>query len=89
MIDIQQDEIMTSPGEWNASIIDNPISAVDQRLKELPTTPINATDDFYNIEGEINVQRSKWNFKWVEGYVSLTKDDDEEINDNGMYVIQL
>ena len=52
IIGTKQEKNMTLSGEWNPSIMDNPPCTV-QRLKQLPTTPIDATDDFYNIESEI------------------------------------
>ena len=49
---------MTSPGEWNPSLLDDVPNASQTRLKQFPPTPIDQTDMFYNLEGDIIVQRS-------------------------------
>ena len=48
---------MTSPGEWNPSLLDNAPNASEKRLRQLPSTPIEVTDKFYNMEGDIIVQK--------------------------------
>ena len=73
---------MTSLGEWNSSIIDDPPGVVYQRPEKLLTTPIDATYDFFNIEGEFIVQRSERKFKWLDEYVSPNDDDKEEQKNN-------
>ena len=49
---------MTSPGEWNPSLLDDEPDATQKRLRQFPPTPIEQTDAFYNLEGQIIVQRS-------------------------------
>ena len=52
---ITREEIRTSPGEWNPSLLDNASDASEKRLRQFPSTPIEATDDFYIMEGDIIV----------------------------------
>ena len=61
MRDITQEEITTLPGEWNPSLLDNSQNISGQRLRQFPPTPIDATDNFYNIQGSIIVQKSDIN----------------------------
>ena len=58
MREITREEIMTSPGEWNLSLLDDEPDASQKRLRQFPPTPIEQTDAFYNLEGQIIVQRS-------------------------------
>lgn len=62
---------MTSTGDWDPSIMDDPSGFVDQRLKQLLTTPIYATDDFYSINGNIVIQKSERKIKQRDRYISL------------------
>ena len=55
MIDITREEIMTLPGEWNPSLLDDSPNESEQRHKQIPLTPIDLMDDFYNMEGNIIV----------------------------------
>ena len=48
---------MTSPGEWNPSLLDDEPDATQKRLQQFPPTPIEQTDAFYNLEGQIIVQK--------------------------------
>ena len=57
MRDITREEIMTLPGEWNPSLLDDSPNASDLRLRQFPPTSIDATVNFYNIEGNIIVQK--------------------------------
>ena len=59
MREITREEIMTSPGEWNPSLLDDEPDASQKRLRQFPPTPIDQTDMFYNMEGDIVVQRSE------------------------------
>ena len=56
MREITREEIMTSPGEWNPRLLDDVLIASQTRLKQFPSTPINQTEMFYNMEGDIVVQ---------------------------------
>ena len=58
MIDITREEITTSPGEWNPSLIDDSANAAEQQLSEFPSKPIDATYDFYIMDGNSIVQKS-------------------------------
>lgn len=58
MRDIKQEEIMTSPGKKSSSLLDGTVNASKCRLKQFPSAPIDVTDNLYNIEGNIIVQRS-------------------------------
>ena len=58
MREITREEIMTSPGEWNPSLLDDKPDATQKRLRQFPPIPIEQTEAFYNLEGQIIVQRS-------------------------------
>ena len=58
MKDITREEIMTSPGIWNPSTLDDAPNSSQKRLRQFPSTPIEFTEGFYNLEGDIIVQRS-------------------------------
>ena len=49
---------MTLPGEQNLSLLDDTPNTSEKRLKQFPSTPIDATDGFYNMEGDIIVQKN-------------------------------
>ena len=49
---------MTSPGEWNPSLLDDAPNASETRLNSFQTTHMEQTEMFYNMEGDIVVQRS-------------------------------
>ena len=49
---------MTSASVWNPTLLDDTVGATDLRIKQLPTTPVKFTNDFYNLQGEIIVQKS-------------------------------
>ena len=59
--DIKQEEIMTSPGEWNPSLLDNSSNTSEQQLKQLSPTSIDTIDNFYNMEENIIVQKNDIN----------------------------
>ena len=50
MREITREEIMTSPGEWNPSLLDDALSASETSLKQFAPTPIEQTDMFYNMK---------------------------------------
>ena len=58
MKDITREEIITSPGIWNPSTLDDAPNSSQKRLRQFPSTPIEFTEGFYNLEGDIIVQRS-------------------------------
>ena len=58
MREIAREEIMTSPGTWNPSLIDDSPDASQKRLCQIPSAPIEFTDSFYDIEGNIIVQKT-------------------------------
>ena len=43
-----------------------PPGAFDLRIRQLPTTPIEFTNDFYNSQGDIIVQRTNININCVK-----------------------
>ena len=49
---------MISPGELNPSLHDNTPNASEKRLKLFQSTLIDATDSFYNMEGDIIIQKN-------------------------------
>ena len=57
MVEIVHEEIMTSAAVWNPTLLDDTVGATDLRIKQLPTTPIEFTNDFYNLQGDIIVQK--------------------------------
>ena len=57
MREITREEIMTSPGEWNPSLLDDEPDATQKRLWQFPPTPIEQTDAFY-LESQIIVQKN-------------------------------
>ena len=73
MREITREEIMTSPGEWNPSLLDDEPDTSQKRLRQFPPTPIDQTDMFYNMEGDIVVQRSDINID-VEDDLSVTSE---------------
>ena len=57
MKEITREKILISPGEWNPSLLDEASDASEKRLRQLPLTHVEATDIFYNMEGDIIVQK--------------------------------
>ena len=57
MKEITREEITTSPAIWNPSVLDDAPDALQKRLRQFPSTPIEFTDSFYNMEGDIIVQQ--------------------------------
>ena len=49
---------MTLPGTWILSLIDDSLDASQRRLRQIPPTPIEFTDSFYDMEGNIIVQKT-------------------------------
>ena len=47
-----------SPGEWNPSLLEHMPNASEKRLKQIPSTPIDTNNNFYDMEGNIIVQKS-------------------------------
>ena len=66
------EERMMSPGEWNPSLLDGSPHASELRLGQFPPTPINTTDDFYNMEGNIIVQKSDIDYNSIISDASST-----------------
>ena len=58
MKNVTREEIMTSPAPWNPSLLDDSRDAVEQRIKQFPSTPLSSTDNFYNIEGDLLAWKS-------------------------------
>ena len=59
MKSVTQHEIMTSPASWDPSKFDNHSpDTVEQQINQFPSTPQDATDEFYNREGDIIVQKN-------------------------------
>ena len=58
MQNITREEIMTLSGEWNLSLLDDAPDASQKRLRQVPSTPIEFTDSFYNMEGDIIVKKT-------------------------------
>ena len=58
MRNITRKEIMTPSGEWNPSLLDDTPNASELWLKKFPPSLIDATDDFYNMEGNVVLQKS-------------------------------
>lgn len=50
--------MITRPGEWNPSLLDDKVNASEQCLKQLYPTSQDAIDNFYNMQGDIIVQRN-------------------------------
>ena len=50
---IKREEFMTSKNDWDPSIYDDPKCTADLRLQQFPPTPIDATNSFYYVEGNI------------------------------------
>ena len=57
MREITREEIMTSHWEWNPSLLDDAQNASQRRLRQFPSTPIEATNNFYNVGGDTIVQK--------------------------------
>ena len=72
MKEIKREEIITSPGEWNPSILDNTPDESELQRKQFPPTPIDATDDVYDMEGNIIVQKNHINGSSIVSDVSST-----------------
>ena len=58
MREITREEITTSPGGWNPSLLYDVPNSSQTRLKQFSPTPINQTEMFYNLEGDIVVQQN-------------------------------
>ena len=53
MRDITREEITTSPGEWNPSLLDDSPNVSELQLKKFSPTLIDVIDNFYDMEGNI------------------------------------
>ena len=58
MKEITREEMMTSPGEWNPSLLDDAPNVSEKRLRQYTSTPMGAIDVFYNMKGDIVVQKN-------------------------------
>ena len=58
MREINREKMIILPGEWNPSVLDDAPNASQSRLKQFPSTPLEATDRFYIMEGDIIVQKT-------------------------------
>ena len=58
MAEIDREEFMTLKNEWDPSKLDDTEGASDLRIRQFPTTPIGATDSFYNSQGDIRATKS-------------------------------
>ena len=61
MKEITKEEIMISPRLWNPGLLDDAPDALQKRLRQVPSTPIEFTDSFYNMEVGIIVQKTDIN----------------------------
>ena len=50
---------MTSLEEWNPSLLNDSKNASKLQLKQFPPTPIDTAADYFNMEGNIIVQKSE------------------------------
>ena len=58
MKEITREEIMTSPAVWNPSVLDDAPDTSQRRLRQFPSTQIEFTEGFYNMEGDVIVQKT-------------------------------
>ena len=58
MRDINREEFMTSKNEWDPSQLDDIEGASDLRIQQFPPIPIDATDSFYDSNGNIRAHKS-------------------------------
>ena len=58
MREITREEIMTLPGEWNPSLLHDAPNTSEMRLSKFLSMPFDSTDSFYNMEGDIIVQKN-------------------------------
>ena len=87
MVEIVHEEIMTSAAVWNPTLLDNSVGATILRIIQSPTTPIEFTDDFYNLQGDIIVQKSDIDIDSVDSrnstnskpYCSRTRKEKQKI----------
>ena len=72
MVEIMHEEIMIPARVWNPTLLDDTVGATNLRNKQLPTTPIEFTNDFYNFQGDIIVQKSNIDIDSVDSNNSTT-----------------
>ena len=49
---------MTAKTEWDSSKLDDIEGSSDLRIQQFPPTPIDATDSFYNSQGDIRATKN-------------------------------
>ena len=58
MAEIDREEFMTAKTEWDPSKLDDIEGASDLSIRQFLPTPIDATDSFYNSQGDIRANKS-------------------------------
>ena len=58
MSDIRKEEFMASKSDWDPSKYDDIEGAADLQIQQFPPTPIDATDSFYDSQGNIRAHKS-------------------------------
>ena len=56
--EITREEIITLPGLWNPSSLDDAPDALQKRIRQVLSIPFEFTDSFYNMEGDIIVRKT-------------------------------
>ena len=62
MAEITREEFMTTKTEWDPSKLDDIKGAAERHLQQFPPTRIDATDSFYDSQGNIRANKSDLNF---------------------------
>ena len=57
MAEITHEEFMTAKTDWDLSKLDDIEGASDLSIRQFPPTPIDATDSFYNSQGDIRATK--------------------------------
>ena len=57
MREISREEFMTLKNDWDPSKYDDTSDEVEVRLRQIPSTPIEATASFYDTEGNIRAHK--------------------------------
>ena len=61
MAEITREEFMTAKTEWDPSKLDDTEGAAERHLQRFPPTPMDATDSFYDSQGNIRANKSGLN----------------------------
>ena len=61
MLEIDREEFMTSKNTWDPSKLDDTEGAAERHIKRFPPTAIDATDSFYDSQGNIRANTSDFN----------------------------